>query len=63
MTLAERLAEYVRACFTGIWIESREHQEALLEIAQLCHRERWRLATWDVDRGLRLAGQPEQAAI
>jgi hypothetical protein len=61
MTLAERLAEYVRACFTGIWIESHEHQEALLEIAQLCGREHWRLATWDVDRGLRLALQSEQA--
>ncbi len=61
MTLAERLAEYVRACFTGIWIESHEHQEALLEIAQLCRRQEWRLATWDVDRGLRLAGRSEQA--
>jgi SpoVK/Ycf46/Vps4 family AAA+-type ATPase len=61
MTLAERLAEYVRACFTGIWIESHEHQEALLEMAQLCRRQEWRLATWDVDRGLRLATQSEQA--
>ncbi len=62
MTLAERLAEYVRACFTGIWIESHEHQEALVEIAQLCRHEQWRLATWDVDRGLRLATQSQQAA-
>ena len=47
MTLAERLAEYVRACFTGLWIESHEHDDALAEIAQLC-RERtggWRRGT------------------
>lgn len=36
MTLKERLAEYVRACFTGLWIESHEHQDALRDMAQLC---------------------------
>ena len=52
MTLSQRLAEYVRACFTGIWIESHEHEDALAEIARLCRAENWRLATWDIDRGL-----------
>jgi len=61
MTLSERLAEYVRACFTGIWIESHEHQDALAEIARLCRDEDWRLATWDVDGGLQIAGQVESA--
>ena len=51
MTLSQRLAEYVRACFTGLWIESHEHEDALAEIAQLCRAENWRLATWDIDRG------------
>src|SRR5687767_7949852 len=60
MTLAERLAEYVRACFTGIWIESHEHQDALTEIARLCRQEDWQLATWDVASGLRSVGQEEQ---
>ena len=45
MKINTRLAEYVRACFTGIWIESHEHQDALTEIAQLCHDEQWQLAT------------------
>ena len=57
MSLSERLAEHVRACFTGIWIESHEHEDALRDIARLCHEEDWRLATWDIDRGLRLPGQ------
>ena len=56
MTLSERLAETVRACFAGIWIQSHEHEDALLEIARLCHNEQWKMATWDIDQGLRLSG-------
>ena len=57
MSLAERLTEYIAACFTGIWIESHEHEDALREIAAMCRQEHWRLATWNVDQGLRLAGR------
>src|SRR3954465_9201874 len=56
MTLSERLSEYIQACFTGIWIESHEHEDAIQEIAQLCHKEKWQMAVWDVDQGLRVAG-------
>ena len=28
MNLAERLREYIQACFTGLWIESHEHEDA-----------------------------------
>ncbi|WP_278465714.1 AAA family ATPase [Gimesia maris] len=52
MLLSERLAENVRACFTGIWIQSHEHDEALLEITRLCHSVDWGLLSWDIDRGL-----------
>ncbi len=62
MSLQERLNEYVRACFTGIWIESHEHQDALTEIAQLCHQQDWRLATWDIEQGLQLPGMEVEAA-
>ncbi len=61
MTLIERLGEYVRACFTGIWIESHEHQDALVAISQLCHQEDWRLATWDIERGLKVPGAEIEA--
>ncbi len=60
--LADRLAEYISACFTGIWIESHEHEDVLAEIAQLCHREHWTLATWDVDRGLRRPGTSAESS-
>jgi hypothetical protein len=56
MTLSERLSEYVRACFTGIWIESHEHPDALSAIAQLCRQETWQLACWNIEEGLRVCG-------
>lgn len=52
MSLAESLLEHVRACFTGLWIESHEPDEALVELARLSRQEGWRLATWDIDSGL-----------
>lgn len=58
MKLSDRLQELVRACFSGLWIESHEHEDALFEIKQLCREHQWRLATWDVDQGLRLSGNP-----
>jgi hypothetical protein len=61
MPLSDQLADYVRACFTGIWIQSHEHDDALRDIARLCHDENWRLATWDIDRGLRLPGQSAES--
>ena len=53
MTLADALREYIEACFTGLWIESHEHDDALVEIARLASAEKWRLAIWDLDQGLR----------
>ena len=58
MQLASKLVELIRACFTGIWIESHEHEDALAEVAQLCQQEQWRMAIWDIDQGLHLPGQP-----
>lgn len=57
MSLSERLAELVAACFTGIWIQSAEHEDALTEMLQMCRQENWRLCTWDMERGLQLSGQ------
>ena len=62
MTLNERLSELVRAAFAGIWVQSFEHDDALIEIARLCRQNSWSLATWDVDRGLSFAGQSTEAA-
>lgn len=50
-SLSQLLAEHVAACFTGIWIESQEHEEAIHEMAELCRVRQWQLAVWDADRG------------
>src|SRR3954467_14827249 len=63
MTLAERLSEYVRAAFTGIYVRSHEHDDAIAEIARLCRDQGWSLATWDVDRGLALAGPADGPGV
>jgi hypothetical protein len=62
MTLSERLSELVRACFSGIWVQSFEHDDAIVEIARLCRTQSWSLATWDIDRGLSIAGQDEASS-
>jgi len=59
MTLSQRLAENVRACFAGIWIQSHEHDDAVQEIARLCSQENWRLFSWDIDQGLRSASSTD----
>lgn len=56
MSLSVKLDEYIRACFSGIWIESHEHQDAILAIAELCQRESWQLAIWDIEQGLTANG-------
>lgn len=62
MPLAQRLAELVQACFTGIWIESHEHDDALAEIGILCREQEWQLMTWDVEQGLTVPGANRSAS-
>lgn len=54
MKLSDRLVELVRACFTGIFVESQEHEDAIAEIAHMCRENEWRFASWDIDAGLRI---------
>ncbi|WP_404309616.1 AAA family ATPase [Neorhodopirellula lusitana] len=56
MKLSDRLVELVKACFTGLWVESVEHEDAISEIAEMCRENQWRLASWDIDAGLRILG-------
>jgi hypothetical protein len=62
MPLAQELSEYIRACFSGVWIETHEPDEALAEIAALCREQSWRLASWNIESGLRVAGAPPEGA-
>jgi hypothetical protein len=57
MSLTQRLTEYISACFSALWVQSFEHEDALREIAEMCREQNWRLATWDVEQGLQIPGQ------
>lgn len=61
MSLSQGLVEYVRACFTGLWIQSHEHEDALTEIAAVCREQSWQLAVWDIERGLQAGGEAAAA--
>jgi len=60
MNLADRLSEYIAAAFSGLWVQSYEHEDALAEITRLAARHKWSLAVWDIDRGLQVNGQPAE---
>ncbi|MDB5392453.1 MAG: ftsH4 2, partial [Planctomycetaceae bacterium] len=53
-TLSTTLSEYICAAFSGLYIHTFEPDEALREIGELCRKQTWRLAVWDLDRGLSL---------
>ncbi|KLU02257.1 hypothetical protein RISK_005323 [Rhodopirellula islandica] len=52
MSLTTRMRELVDACFSGTYIHSHEHEDAISELARLCDAEEWRMSIWDVDRGM-----------
>src|SRR5688572_3816578 len=63
MSLSIQLSELIQACFTGIWIESHEHEDALTEIAQLCNAEKWNLATWHLETGLSVSQSSTESGL
>ncbi|MDP6722180.1 MAG: hypothetical protein QGF59_26180 [Pirellulaceae bacterium] len=62
MTLANSLIDYIRACCSGIWIQSHEHEDALADIARICAEQQWHLATWDIEQGMRIPGHTSEDA-
>jgi len=61
MSLTQQLTDYVNAAFSGIWVQTSEPDEAEREITGLARERKWKLAVWDVARGLRLPGQENPA--
>ena len=55
MKLSDRLTEFIRAAFSGLWVQTHEPDEAEREIVQLARKEKWKVALWDVANGMRLA--------
>src|SRR5436190_12797416 len=69
VNLISQLTDYINACFTGIWLQTFEPDEAEREITRHALQQRWRLAVWDMANGLRVrlpdgtsATSPDSAA-
>ena len=62
MSMIERIAELIRACFTGLWVESAEPAEVLRDLSHLAQDQRYRLLYWDLDQGLQGDIEASEAA-
>ena len=51
-TLKQSMEQYVNACFSGLWVETHEPDEAIREIRELCTDRGWDMAVWNVNQGL-----------
>jgi hypothetical protein len=61
MSLSEQLTDYVNAAFTGLWVLTREPDEARRELLVLARDRSWKVATRDIAAGLHLPAAPDAA--
>ena len=54
MSFTDTLREYIAAAFPGLWVQTFEPNEAAREIALLARDQKWSLASWDIDQGLKV---------
>ena len=52
MSLGEDIQQYLRAGFTGLWVETFEFADALREITPVCVKEGWPVVVWDFAAGI-----------
>jgi chloramphenicol 3-O-phosphotransferase len=62
MKLTDQLTDYVNAAFAGLWVSTREPDEAEREIVRHAQQKHWRIAVWDVATGLRLPDAADETA-
>mgnify|MGYP000906931587 CR=1 FL=1 len=60
--LQTRLTEYVDACFTGIYVQTNEFDEALREIREVAPENDWIVHTFDLNTGHNGDGNPDAVA-
>jgi len=56
------LREYCDACFTGLWVQTHEPEEALAEIRRMAQENEWNLLAWDAASGLEGDGNGDPLA-
>jgi hypothetical protein len=53
MSLASEIWELVRAGFSGIWVETHEPSEAILELSTMGREHGLQIVAWNLDAGMR----------
>ena len=53
MSLASEVWELVRAGFSGVWVETHEPSEAILELSTLGREHGLQVVAWNLDAGMR----------
>jgi ATPase family associated with various cellular activities (AAA) len=61
VALTDTLTDYINACFTGLWVQTHEPDEAEREIVRHAREKKWKIAIWDIANGLRLPANPGTA--
>src|ERR1700690_720816 len=57
MSLTDTLREYIAGAFPGLWVQTFEPDEAAREIALLARDQKWSLASWNIDEGLKVGNE------
>lgn len=52
MLMSDNVALYMRAGFSGIWLQSNEHEDAIKELTSMCQSQNWGFRLWNMDCGL-----------
>ncbi|MCX7428794.1 MAG: AAA family ATPase [Planctomycetia bacterium] len=60
--MLSQLREYVDACFTALWVQTHEPDEALAEIRRMAADNGWNLLHWDAASGLNGDGNGDPLA-
>ncbi len=56
VTLQERVSELIWSAVGGVYLQTIEPDEALVELAMMCHSKKWKMVAWDFVRGLNSNG-------
>ena len=60
--MLSQLREFVDACFTGLWVVSHEHEDAVSEMRRMAAENGWNVLVWDAASGLNGDGNGDPLA-
>lgn len=63
MKLSEKIHDYIRAAFTGLWIQTYELEDCIRELGQYCADEELRFAEWNNELGVRFPLETDDKGI